>query len=116
MGDWTLSPDDRFAALPVHDLRAPSIRLIRLEGAAPERDIKVHETWQLWGIHWAADGKGFYAEMRTAAEHRLEYIGLTGDGHTLREANGNTWGVPSRDNKRLAFVDSTMDRNVFEWH
>jgi eukaryotic-like serine/threonine-protein kinase len=116
MGDWTLSPDDKFAAIPIHDLRAPSIRLIGLEGASPEREIKVHEASQLWGIHWAADGKGFYAEMRTAAEHRLQYIGLSGDVHTLREANGNTWGVPSRDDKRLAFVDSTMDRNVFEWH
>ena len=86
MGDWTLSPDGKFAAIPMHDLRAPSIRLIGLEGAAPERDIKVHETSQLWGIHWAADGNGFYAEMRTAAEHRLEYIGLSGDVQMLHAA------------------------------
>jgi eukaryotic-like serine/threonine-protein kinase len=115
-GDWALSPDGSMVAIPNHDAQSPSIRLVRLDGTAGEREIKIGQAYQLWGICWAPDGKGFFAEARTAAQHWLEYIRLSGDVHVLRETTGNTWGVPSPDGKKLAFVDTTIERNVFAWH
>jgi eukaryotic-like serine/threonine-protein kinase len=115
-GDWALSPDGAVAAIPNHDAQSPSIRLVRLDGAGGESEIKIREAFQLWGICWAADGKGFFAEARTPAQHWLEYIRLSGEVHLLRETTGNTWGVPSPDGKKLAFVDATIERNVFAWH
>jgi Tol biopolymer transport system component len=115
-GDWALSPDGAVAAIPNHDAQSPSIRLVRLDGKGGEREIKIRQPYQLWGIGWARDGKGFFAEARTEAQHWLEYIRLSGEVHVLRETNGNTWGVPSPDGKKLAFVDTTIERNVFAWH
>jgi hypothetical protein len=115
-GDWALSPDGAVAAIPNHDAQSPSIRLVRLDGTGGESEIKVRQASQLWGICWAPDSKGFFAEARTAAQHWLEYIRLSGEVHVLRETTGNTWGVPSPDGKKLAFVDTTIERNVFVWH
>jgi hypothetical protein len=115
-GDWALSPDGAVAAIPNHDAQSPSIRLLRLDGTGGESEIKVRQASQLWGICWAPDSKGFFAEARTAAQHWLEYIRLSGEVHVLRETTGNTWGVPSPDGKKLAFVDTTIERNVFVWH
>jgi DNA-binding winged helix-turn-helix (wHTH) protein len=115
-GDWALSPDGAVAAIPNHDAQSPSIRLVRLDGSGGESEIKVRQASQLWGICWASDSKGFYAEARTKAQHWLEYIRLSGEVHALRETTVNTWGVPSPDGKKLAFVDSTIERNVFAWH
>jgi DNA-binding winged helix-turn-helix (wHTH) protein/Tol biopolymer transport system component len=115
-GDWALSPDAAVAAIPNHDAQSPSIRLLRLDGTGSESEIKVRQASQLWGICWASDSKGFFAEARTATQHWLEYIQLSGEVHVLRETTGNTWGVPSPDGKKLAFVNTTMERNVFAWH
>jgi DNA-binding winged helix-turn-helix (wHTH) protein/Tol biopolymer transport system component len=115
-GDWALSPDGAVAAIPNHDAQSPSIRLVRLDGTGGESEIKIRQASQLWGICWAPDSKGFFAEARTAAQHWLEYIRLSGEVHALRETTGNTWGVPSPDGKKLAFVDTTIERNVFAWH
>jgi DNA-binding winged helix-turn-helix (wHTH) protein len=115
-GDWALSPDGTVAAIPNHDAQSPSIRLVRLDGKGGESEIKIRQPYQLWGICWAHDGKGFFAEARTEAQHWLEYIRLSGEVRVLRETNGNTWGVPSPDGKKLAFVDTTIKRNVFAWH
>jgi DNA-binding winged helix-turn-helix (wHTH) protein/Tol biopolymer transport system component len=115
-GDWALSPDGSVAAIPNHDAQSPSIRLVRLDGRGGESEIKVRQPYQLWGISWTRDGNGFFAEARTEAQHWLEYIRLSGEVHVLRETNGNTWGVPSPDGKKLAFVDTTIERNVFAWH
>jgi len=115
-GDWALSPDGAVAAIPTHDAQSPSIRLLRLDGTGGESEIKIRQASQLWGICWAPDSKGFFAEARTAAQHWLEYIRLSGEVHVLRETSGNTWGVPSPDGKKLAFVDTTKERNVFAWH
>jgi DNA-binding winged helix-turn-helix (wHTH) protein/Tol biopolymer transport system component len=114
-GDWALSPDGAVAAIPNHDAQSPSIRLVRLDGTGGESEIKIRQASQLWGICWAPDSKGFFAEARTAAQHWLEYIRLSGEVRVLRETTGSTWGVPSPDGKKLAFVDTTIDRNVFAW-
>jgi DNA-binding winged helix-turn-helix (wHTH) protein len=115
-GDWALSPDGSVAAIPNHDAQLPSIRLVRLDGTGGESEIKIRQASQLWGICWASDGKGFFAEVRTAAQHWLEYIALSGEVHALRETTGSTWGVPSPDGKKLAFVDTTIERNIYAWH
>jgi DNA-binding winged helix-turn-helix (wHTH) protein/Tol biopolymer transport system component len=115
VGDWDLSPDGSEAAIPSHDKESPSILLVPLHGKGATRTLKVDQELQLWGVHWAADGSGFFAEARSETEHRLEFIDLAGNVHTLRATQGNTWGVPSPDGKKLAFVDSTTNANVFIW-
>jgi DNA-binding winged helix-turn-helix (wHTH) protein/Tol biopolymer transport system component len=115
MGDWDLSPDGSEAAIPSHDTESPSIMIVPLNGKGVTRTLKVNQDLQLWGVHWAADGSGFFAAARNETEHRLEFIDMAGNVHTLRATQGNTWGVPSPDGKKLAFVDSTTNRNVFIW-
>jgi Tol biopolymer transport system component/DNA-binding winged helix-turn-helix (wHTH) protein len=115
LGDWALSPDGQTAAIPNHDPDAPTIRLLSLDGSQKESVIKVHQTAQLFGLHWAPDGQGFFSELRSGLTHRLEYISLAGDVTEVRETYGNSWAISSREGKRLAFVDSTESRNVFLW-
>jgi hypothetical protein len=115
LGDWSLAPDGSEAAIPSHDKEFPSILLVPLHGKGSNHTLKVNQALQLWGVSWAADGKGFFAEARSAAEHRLEFIDPAGNVHPLRATQGNTWGVPSPDGKKLAFIDSTTSRNVFIW-
>ena len=115
VGDWALSPDGSEAALPSHEKESPAILLVPLNGKGPARTLKVNQDSQLWGLHWAADGIGFFAEARSELEHRLEFIDGEGNVHPLRATQGNTWGIPSPDGKKLAYIDSTTTRNVFIW-
>jgi DNA-binding winged helix-turn-helix (wHTH) protein/Tol biopolymer transport system component len=115
MGDWDLSPDGSEAAIPSHDNESPASLIVPLNGKGTAHTLKVNKELQLWGVHWAADSSGFFAEVRNETEHRLEFIDMAGDVYKLRTTQGNTWGVPSPDGKKLAFVDSTLHRNVFIW-
>jgi hypothetical protein len=102
-GDWALSPDAALAAIPNHDAQSPSIRLLRLDGTGSESEIKVRQASQLWGICWASDSKGFFAEARTATQHWLEYIQLSGEVHVLHETTGNTWGRAVAGREKAGF-------------
>ena len=115
LGDWALSLDGSEAALPSHEKKSPSILLVPLNGKGAPHTLKVNQDSQLWGLHWSADGSGFFAEARTDAAHQLEFIDREGNVHPLRVTQGNTWGIPSPDGKKLAYIDSTTTRNVFIW-
>ena len=113
--DWSLSSDGSEAAIPSHDKESPAILLVPLRGQGTAHMLKVKQESQLWGIHFAADDSGFFAEARSETEHELEFIDRAGSVHPLRATDGNTWGVPAPDGKKLAFVDGTTNRNVFIW-
>lgn len=116
LGDWALSPDGKTVALPNHEPGSPTIRLLSLDGRQRESVIRVHQTAQLWGLHWAQDGQGFFAQVRNGARSRMQFIDNNGNVSVLRETTGNTWAIPSRDGNKLAFVDSVEAQNVFLWH
>ena len=116
LGDWALSPDGRVAAIPNHDPLSPSIRFVPLNNADAEKEVKLQEAATLSEIHWSIDARGFYVEAQIGLENQLQYIQLNGKARTLLHATGYTWGVPSKDGRKLAFADSTISRNVFMWH
>ena len=116
LGDWALSPDGSTAAIPSHDPHAPAIRFVSLRGTEGNRELRLKESMLLSEIHWAADAQGFYVEAQIGVKNELQYVDLNGDARLLLPATGNTWGLPSKDGKRLAFADSTISRNVFVWH
>jgi hypothetical protein len=72
----------------------------------------------LMGIHWTADGKGWFAAAaRRSGLTELHIVDLTGHARLLREITGFSWAVPSPDGKLLAYVDHagmTSNAWVFE--
>jgi Tol biopolymer transport system component/DNA-binding winged helix-turn-helix (wHTH) protein len=117
-GDWAVSPDGTTAALPNHQPNAPGIRLVPLDAASSSRhetEIRVKGIALLWGINWAADGAGWFAASKRGDISALIYIDSTGESRVLRETTYSTWGVPSPDGRKLAYVDYTADRNVWVW-
>ena len=117
-GDWALAPDGSAVALPYHNRQPPQIRVVLLQPAAgrQETELQVKSAGVLWGVTWAANGVGWFANVRQGETCSLVYIDAAGTMSVLRETNYNTWGVPSPDGRKLAFVDYTPDRNVWLWH
>ncbi len=118
-GGWALSADGRTIALPVAAGQSSQIRLIALdesESARRESVLTVNEPGKIVNLNWTADGAGWFAERNRNGRSSLVYIEQNGQEHLLRETTYSTWAVPSRDGRRIAFVDYTFDRNVWLWH
>ncbi|MFL6465437.1 MAG: hypothetical protein ACJ73N_13625, partial [Bryobacteraceae bacterium] len=119
LGDWDVSPDGLTVALPYRDPVNRKIRIVPLGGKTEqlhEKEITVDAFAKLYGLTWAADGKGWYVSVQTDVGFSLLYVNLNGQSHLLRETVGGTWGVPSPDRRKLAFVDQTVDSNVWVLH
>jgi hypothetical protein len=43
------------------------------------------------------------------------YVNQQGESRVLRDTPWGTWGVPSPDGSKLAFVDKAVDSNVWMW-
>jgi Tol biopolymer transport system component len=115
VGDWCVSPDDSAIALTSHDVGNPKIRIVSLSGTGQERELPVHGLGTLAGLSWSADGKGWYVAADTKFGTTLLYVDQRGKSHVIRDTPQSTWGVPSPDGKRLAFVDQAIDSNVWMW-
>jgi Tol biopolymer transport system component len=116
LGDWDVSPDGSTVALPYRDPANRKIRLVPLRAGAgklQEKEITVNSFGTLYGLTWAADEKGWYVAVQTDVGSSLLYVNLNGESHLVRETTGGTWGVPSPDGRKLAFVDHTTDSNVW---
>ncbi len=83
LDDWDVSPDGSEVAIPNHDPHGAKIRLVPLTGRTPEME---EETITLRGakflneVVWTADGRGWYAALRTTSGGLLLYVGVTGIG------------------------------------
>lgn len=114
-GDWDVSPDGTAIALPSHQPEHPEIEILSLNGSSAPRTLSVKSTGQLWGLHWSSDGKSWYGEIRSGQAHRLCLISESGDIRELYRSPYNTWAIPSFDGTHLAFLDYSLDRNVWIW-
>ena len=116
--DWTVAPDGSAIALTLHDIGNPRIRIVPLGGGSDrrERELAVHGFGMLSGISWSADSKGWYVAADTATGTSILYVNQMGESRVLRVSPSSTWGVPSPDGRKLAFVDQAVDSNVWMWH
>lgn len=117
VGDWDISPDGSQVAIPNHDPRTATIRLVPLDarGGNSEKVLTIRTLKNLSGVVWAADGKGWYVAAGDANRGVLCYVDLEGQVRTnLMESIKPTYAVPSPDNRHVAFADWTVSANVWE--
>jgi DNA-binding winged helix-turn-helix (wHTH) protein/Tol biopolymer transport system component len=117
LGDWGVSPDGSAVALTSHDVANPRIRIVFLGGNStrPQQELPVPGCGTLAGISWSADGKGWYITANTEFGTSLLSVNQHGESYVLRHTALSTWGVPSPDGNKLAFVDQAIDSNVWMW-
>jgi eukaryotic-like serine/threonine-protein kinase len=117
IGDWCVAPDGSAVAVASHDFANPRIRIVPLDRSSGlhERELPVRAFGKLWGISWSADGKGWYVAASTDLGTSILYVNQQGDSRVLRDTPWGTWGVPSPDGSKLAFVDKAVDSNVWMW-
>jgi len=117
VGDWDISPNGSQVAIPNHDPRKASIKLVPLDARAgtSEKVVTIRMLKNLSGVVWAADGKGWYIAVGDANRGVLYYVDLEGRVRTnLMESMTATYAVPSPDGRHVAFVDWTVSANVWE--
>lgn len=104
---------------------AGRIRISLLD--ASQRDVDAKGWNSLNHINWAADGKGWYVSSELALASTLLYVDLSGNvvdalNATCRWATillrepglfTETWGIPSPDDKHLAFLRYNFGNNAW---
>jgi eukaryotic-like serine/threonine-protein kinase len=114
LGDWDVSPDGLFVAIPNHDSREARIRVVSLEpkpNQPNEREVVLAGVSHLRGLVWAADGQGWFVSVDTTVGNRLLYVYLDGRFHSLGDING--WAVPSPDGRHVAFLNKIVATNAW---
>jgi eukaryotic-like serine/threonine-protein kinase len=116
-GDWDISPDSRFAAVPNHDPQTAIVRVISLDRTGPdaaERVVTFNGLKNLNGLVWAANGEGWYAVERTPLDLVMFYVDA-GGAHSWELARSSLvlWAVPSPDGRKIAFPQDTPWSNVY---
>jgi Tol biopolymer transport system component/DNA-binding winged helix-turn-helix (wHTH) protein len=115
-GDWDLSPDGTALAMTVPASLRPILRVVsfgRGEGHIVTEDIPVSTSGAPTAVNWSSDGKGFFVGVNTAVGSDLFFVNLQGKAKLIRQIAGPTWGVPSPDGRKLAFLDHIVDSNVW---
>ena len=102
--DWDLSPDG--STIAVVPRTGNDSRIWLFKGSEPKREITVTNAEQLRSVNWWPDGKGFFMSSSGDGNPLLVTVPLSGRASVLsREIiSVPSWGVPSPDGKRLAFV------------
>jgi len=108
--DFDISPDGTLIAWPTPG----AIRFLSLKDARTW-DVKYKGSWAIYGLDWAADGRGFFVGTRAASGgSQLLRMDLEGNVYPLwKTAYPYTWGVASPDGRRLAILAGTQDQNVW---
>jgi DNA-binding winged helix-turn-helix (wHTH) protein/Tol biopolymer transport system component len=115
LGDWGISPDSSMVALANHDPGRPGIRVVTLtsSGKSAIVDIALPGHGIILKPTWSPDARGFYVESKTDIGYSLLYVDRAGKASVLRDTQYPVWGVPTRDGKKLAFVDQSASKNVW---
>jgi len=115
--DWDLSPDG--SQIAIHKRTERPIQLIPLVGGAAKQ-LDTTGWNSIENLHWAADGKGFYAASRTADSSVLLYLDMQGTSRVVWEQKGTmgnlqpgTSGIPSPDGRHLAMMGYAYNANMW---
>ena len=69
----------------------------------------------LSSVVWAADGRGWYVSVGDSTRGLLFYVDLEGRVLTnLMESMAPNYAVPSPDGHRIAYMDWTVNGNVWQ--
>jgi Tol biopolymer transport system component len=117
VGDWDISPDGSRVAIPNHDPRDATIRVIPLDsrGGTAEKTVTIQTLRNLSGVVWSADGKAWYVSVREGSRGLLFYVDL--EGHILTNllvSMAPSYAVPSPDGRHVAFMDWIVNANVWD--
>ncbi len=115
-GDWELSPDGLFIAIPNHDPQNAKIRVISLDATEPdgaERVVTLDGMRNLMGVVWGISGQEWYVVERTPLEVVLFDVDSDGHSWELLKSQSLLWAVPSPDGRRIAFPEDTTSSNVW---
>ena len=114
-GDWDVSPDGHFVAIPLHSHSEGRIRIVALDASKDEereREVVLPGMTDLHGLVWAADGNSWFVTVETTIGNRKMLLtSLDGHSRPLGEIHG--WAVPSPDGKRVAFLDRIIATNAW---
>jgi hypothetical protein len=111
--DWDLSPDgSTIAVLP---RSGNDDRIWLFQGSLPRRELRIANAKQLRSVNWWADGKGFFLPGFGDGLRVLLSAPLTGQAVNIsQEISGfPSWGVPSPDGKRLAYIAFLTSQKVW---
>jgi hypothetical protein len=113
---FALSPDgSEIAAINPSGI-GNRIRRIPLNGGACS-EVELPGRKGLEVINWAADGKGWFVSSVTPSNGEyLLHANLKGESQILFEQpqdGRDTWGIPSHDGKKLAFLKWSASSNVW---
>lgn len=116
VADWDISPDGSQVAIPNHDPRNATIRLVPLDARAgvAEKNIPIKTLRNLSGVVWAPNGRGWYVAISDTNRGLLFYV--DSDGRVLTHLTNSmaaTYAVPSPDGRHVAFADWTVSANVW---
>jgi len=116
-GDWDMSSDSRFAAIPNHDPQTAIVRVIPLDATradTAERVVTISGMKNLDGLVWAANGEGWYAVEKTPLGLVMFYVDA-GGAHSWELLRSSTalWAVPSPDGRKIAFPQDAPWSNVY---
>ena len=114
LGDWDVSPDGKYVAIPNHESRDARIRVVALEPGpndSRERDVVLAGMTNIRGLVWAADNQGWFVSVDTTVGHRLLYVYRDGQYRSLGDIQG--WAVPSPDGRKVAFLNRIIATNVW---
>jgi Tol biopolymer transport system component len=113
-GVWDISPDGKEVAIPIQDYREARVRVVELQPgstASKERDVVLPGLTDINDVTWSASGRGWFVVLDMPVGKRLFYVDLNGSFRSLGDIAG--FAVPSRDGKRVAFVNSIVAGNAW---
>ena len=115
--DWDVSPDG--SRIAIHKRTETPIQLIPLVGGAVQQ-LDATRWNSIENLHWAADGKGFYAASRTVDSSVLLFLDMQGTGRVVWKQKGTmgnlqagTSGIPSPDGRHLAMMVYAYNANMW---
>jgi hypothetical protein len=85
-------------------------------GSATARDVLVEGWTNLFNLNWTADGTGWYiCNHSDPAGSTFLYVDLKGHATVLQSEDGVEpfWGIPSPDERHLAFSKTTFTENAW---
>lgn len=113
--DWDISPNGDEAIFSTAAPQSASLHRIDLHTARVE-DLPYRPLTQVSAVNYANDGKGLLVATATSEGSDLYFVNRAGESRLLRKLDVATWAVPSPNGQKLAFVDRSLDSNVWLLH